>query len=284
MARLPPVSAFVPTSARGRVLLRVCLFAIVVAQERRSIAKDSHRGVRRVDVRTGAAPSLRQTIVVLGARDAIRWLVRAIPGPGAAPQRPDPELQHELATRASAIPQRSGRTTTRAHARLSRAACGTSECVSARPRPECGGGGRQPRSDSVLGGAPDDRRPDSRYEAGGWWTVAVGASACDTSLDVSTRVGKDRHARTLGELCPALHRRHAAYDTRVALPCRFRWRGCNLLCRGSREAASPCRPQRGTPGTIRRLGRPHPGHCRDSVLALDSGPFRPLGFAPMLAA
>jgi hypothetical protein len=77
-------------------LLRVCVFAIVVAQERRSIAKASHRGIRRVDARTGAAPSLRQTIVVLGARDAIRWLVRAIPGPGAAPRRLDPEFQGEI--------------------------------------------------------------------------------------------------------------------------------------------------------------------------------------------
>jgi hypothetical protein len=96
MARLPSVSAIVPTSARGRALLRVCVFAIAVAQERRSIAKGSHQGVRRVDVRTGTAPSLRQTIVVLGARDAIRWLVRAIPGPGAAPPRLDPELQGEI--------------------------------------------------------------------------------------------------------------------------------------------------------------------------------------------
>ena len=92
---------------------------------------------------------------------------------------------------------------------------------------------------------------------------------CDTLLDVSTRVGKDRHARTLGDLCPALHHRHAAYDTRVALPRRFRWRDRNLLCRGSPAAASPCRPQRGTPGTIRRLGRPRSGHCRESVLAVD---------------
>lgn len=96
MARLPPVSA-VLSSASGRVLLRVCVFAIVVAQERRSIAKGSDRGVQRVDARTGAAPSLRQTIVVLGMRDVIRWLVRAIPGPGARPQRPDPGLQRELA-------------------------------------------------------------------------------------------------------------------------------------------------------------------------------------------
>ena len=39
---------------------------------------------------------MRQTIVVLGVRDAIRWLVRAIPGPGTAPQRLDPEFQREL--------------------------------------------------------------------------------------------------------------------------------------------------------------------------------------------
>jgi hypothetical protein len=77
-------------------LLRACVFAIAVAQERRSIAKGSHQGVRRVDARTGAAPSLRQTIVVLGMRDVIRWLVRAIPGPGATPQRSDPGLQREL--------------------------------------------------------------------------------------------------------------------------------------------------------------------------------------------
>jgi hypothetical protein len=96
MARLPPVSAIVPTSARGRALLRVCVFAIGVAQERRSAAKGSRRGARRVDARTGAAPSVSQTIVVLGVRDAVRWLVRAIPGPGAAPPRPDPGLQREL--------------------------------------------------------------------------------------------------------------------------------------------------------------------------------------------
>jgi hypothetical protein len=95
MARLPSVSAIL-SSTRGRVLLRVCVFAIVVAQERRSIAKDSDRGVRRVDARTGAAPSLRQTIVVLGARDVIRWLVRVIPGPGARPRRSDAGLQREL--------------------------------------------------------------------------------------------------------------------------------------------------------------------------------------------
>ena len=97
MARLPPVSTVLSLSARGRVLLRVCVFAIIVAQERRSIAKGSDPGVfRRVDARTGAAPSLPQTIVVLGMRDVIRWLIRAIPGPGAKPRRPDPGLQREL--------------------------------------------------------------------------------------------------------------------------------------------------------------------------------------------
>lgn len=77
-------------------MLRVCVFAIAVAQERRSSAKGSSGRVRRVDARTGAVPSLRQTVVVLGARDAIRWLVRAIPGPGAAPRRVDPEFQRAL--------------------------------------------------------------------------------------------------------------------------------------------------------------------------------------------
>jgi len=96
MARLPSVGAIVPTSARGRALLRVCVFAIAVAQERRSNTKGSSGRVRRVDARTGAAPSLRQTVVVLGARDAIRWLVRAIPGPGVAPLRVDPEFQREI--------------------------------------------------------------------------------------------------------------------------------------------------------------------------------------------
>ena len=96
MTRLPSLSAIVPTSTRGRALLRVCVFAIAVAQERRNSAKGSRRGVRRVDARTGATPSLRQTIIVLGTRDAIRWLGRAIPGPGAAPPRSDPELQREL--------------------------------------------------------------------------------------------------------------------------------------------------------------------------------------------
>jgi hypothetical protein len=96
MARLPSINTILPTSASGRALLRVCVSAIAVAQERRSLAKGSHQGVRRVDARTGSAPSLRQTIVVLGLRDAIRWLVRATPGPGATPRRSNPELQHEL--------------------------------------------------------------------------------------------------------------------------------------------------------------------------------------------
>jgi hypothetical protein len=96
MARPPSIDTLVPTSASGRALLRVCVFAIAVAQERRNIAKGSRQGVRRVDARTGAAPSVRQTIVVLGLRDVIRWLVRAIPGPGATPRQSDPELQREF--------------------------------------------------------------------------------------------------------------------------------------------------------------------------------------------
>jgi hypothetical protein len=96
MARLPSVSAILPTSASGRALLRVCVFAIAVAQERRSVAKGSSKRVRRVDARTGAAPSLRQTIIVLGVRDAIRWLGRAILGPSVPPQRLDPGLQRDL--------------------------------------------------------------------------------------------------------------------------------------------------------------------------------------------
>lgn len=39
---------------------------------------------------------MRQTIVVLGMRDVIRWLVRVIPGPGSRPQRSDTGLQREL--------------------------------------------------------------------------------------------------------------------------------------------------------------------------------------------
>jgi hypothetical protein len=96
MARLPSVRAIAPTSARGRALLRVCVFAIAVAQERRRDAKGSSGRVRRVDARTGAAPSLRQTIVVLGVRELIQWLGRAIPRQGAPPQGLDPELQREL--------------------------------------------------------------------------------------------------------------------------------------------------------------------------------------------
>jgi hypothetical protein len=96
MARPPSIDAVLPTSASGRALLRVCVFVIAVTQERRSIAKGSRQGIRRVDAQTGAAPSLRQTIVVLGLRDMTRWLVRAIPGSGATPRRSDPELQREL--------------------------------------------------------------------------------------------------------------------------------------------------------------------------------------------
>jgi hypothetical protein len=96
MVRLPSVKAIVSTSTSSRALLRVCVFAIAVALERQSIAKGSFRRVRRVDARTGEAPSLRQTIVVLGVRDLIQWLGRAIPGQGATPQRLDPELHREI--------------------------------------------------------------------------------------------------------------------------------------------------------------------------------------------
>jgi hypothetical protein len=86
-----------PTSPRGQTLLRICVFAISVALERRSIARGSHKGVQRVDARTGAAPSLRQTIIVLGARDATRWLLdRAIPRPGVAPALIRREMAQEI--------------------------------------------------------------------------------------------------------------------------------------------------------------------------------------------
>jgi hypothetical protein len=53
--------------------------------------------VRRVDVRTGADPSLRQTIVLLGVRPAIRWLIRvATPDPNAKLRRRQEELRREL--------------------------------------------------------------------------------------------------------------------------------------------------------------------------------------------
>lgn len=97
MARIPHFNTKLPTSARGRALLRAGVFAIAVAMERRRIASGSHKRVRRVDARTGAAPGLRQTIIMLGVQDTIRWLLgRAIPRPGTAPSRLEPELELEI--------------------------------------------------------------------------------------------------------------------------------------------------------------------------------------------
>lgn len=96
VARIPSASNLA-ASGRGRALLRVGAFAFAVALERRRVAKGSRERVRRVDARTGAPPSLRQTIVVLGARDAIRWLFdRVIPRPGAARRRAEAERVREI--------------------------------------------------------------------------------------------------------------------------------------------------------------------------------------------
>jgi hypothetical protein len=84
------------TSARGRALLWLGGFAFSVATERRRIAKGSTRGTRRVDARTGAPPNLRQTVIVLGAREAIRRLASAILGPAPVSQLHDPEISREL--------------------------------------------------------------------------------------------------------------------------------------------------------------------------------------------
>lgn len=71
-------------------MLRAFIFAIAVALERRKIARPSRKArVRHVDLRTGAPPSLRQTIILLAARDVISWIMTiALP----APPPPDPEL------------------------------------------------------------------------------------------------------------------------------------------------------------------------------------------------
>lgn len=57
--------------------MRVGTFVVAVVLERRSIKHGSQRRTRRIDARTGADPSLRQTIVLLGVQQAIRWLARA---------------------------------------------------------------------------------------------------------------------------------------------------------------------------------------------------------------
>jgi hypothetical protein len=96
MARIPLFDRL-PATGRRSALMRICVFAIAVVLERRSVARGTRARVRHVDARTGAAPSLRQTIVLLGSRDAIRWLFdRAIPGSGAALRRAQPEWQREL--------------------------------------------------------------------------------------------------------------------------------------------------------------------------------------------
>jgi len=85
------------TSKPGRVSLRAGTFAIEVALERRRIARGSPRQPRRVDARTGADPSLRQTIVLLGARRAIPWLIgTAIPGPSVLQRQQQQEFQREV--------------------------------------------------------------------------------------------------------------------------------------------------------------------------------------------
>jgi hypothetical protein len=97
VARIRSFVSNLAASARGQALLRVCAFAVAVGIERRSIAHGSRGRLKRVDARTGAAPSLRQTIVVLGAREALRWFFdRAIPRPGGAQRRAAQERQREL--------------------------------------------------------------------------------------------------------------------------------------------------------------------------------------------
>lgn len=73
--------------ARHRVLMRAGGFAFAVAMERRSIARGSDR-MRHVDLRTGAAPTLRQTVLLLGAREAIKEGFNClVPMPGMAKQK-----------------------------------------------------------------------------------------------------------------------------------------------------------------------------------------------------
>lgn len=86
-----------PESPARRRALRAFVFAIAVGLERRRIARPSRRArARHVDLRTGAPPTLWQTIVLLAARDAISWLVTvALPGPPPRPP-PDPELTRAM--------------------------------------------------------------------------------------------------------------------------------------------------------------------------------------------
>lgn len=84
------------TSARGRTLLWLGSFALSVAMERRRIAKGAVKGTYRVDAKTGAPPSLHQTIILLGTRLAVERGARAIPSPAAASRLHDPEVSREV--------------------------------------------------------------------------------------------------------------------------------------------------------------------------------------------
>lgn len=84
------------TSGWGRSLLWLGSFALSVAMERRRIAKGAVKGAHRVDAKTGAPPSLRQTIILLGTRLAVQRGARAIPLPAAAARLHDPEVSREL--------------------------------------------------------------------------------------------------------------------------------------------------------------------------------------------
>lgn len=84
------------SSARGRALMRIGVFALGVALERWSIARSSRRA-RHLDARTGGAPTLRQTILLLGTGEAIKWaLDRTMPKPDAQRRQAAGDLQREL--------------------------------------------------------------------------------------------------------------------------------------------------------------------------------------------
>jgi hypothetical protein len=96
MTRTPSFNRLL-ASTPGRIAMQVGAFAIEVALERRRITRGSPRRARRVDARTGADPSLRQTIVLLGAPRATQQLIRVLtPGSNAKLQAQHHELQDEL--------------------------------------------------------------------------------------------------------------------------------------------------------------------------------------------
>jgi hypothetical protein len=95
MDRIPPFNKL--TSTQGRIVMQVGVFALSVALERRRIAHGSPQRVKQVDACTGADPSLRQTIILLGAPRAIQKLIEiAIPGSNAKLRAQQQELQCEL--------------------------------------------------------------------------------------------------------------------------------------------------------------------------------------------